>query len=51
MKDGKLFQVPGGKLVAADVSIASATIIKANDVVVTTHPIFIGLSYEELANN
>ncbi len=43
VKEGKLF---GGTLVAADVSTTSAAIIKANDVVVTTRPICIGLSYE-----
>ncbi len=33
MKEGKLVEISGGKLVAADVSTASAAIIEANDAV------------------
>ncbi len=31
MKEGKLFEISGGRLIAIDVSTASAVISKAND--------------------
>ncbi len=31
MKEGKLFEISGGKLIAVDISTASAAISKAND--------------------